>query len=56
MVPCQMSVAGYYGQPPGARRDRERPPEPKTAGLPTIVRDDEAALVSAAKGGRHVRV
>ena len=49
MVPCQMSATGYPVQPPGAywrlsASDPKRIPS-------TIVREDEAALVSAAKGG-----
>jgi RNA polymerase sigma-70 factor, ECF subfamily len=49
MVPCQLSVAGRFAQPPGA-------PWIVSAGNPkplasTIVRDDEAQLVSAAKAG-----
>jgi len=49
MVTCQMSMAGPLRQPPGA-------PWNVSAGNPkplasTIVRDDEAQLVSAAKGG-----
>ena len=49
MVPCQMSATGYTAQPPGAYR-RLSASDPKR--IPsTIVREDEAALVSAAKGG-----
>ena len=49
MVPCQMSVVAPFAQPPGTRRILSAPdPKPLTS---TIVRDDEAALVSLAKGG-----
>ena len=49
MVPCQMSMVGVFAQPAGA-------PWIVSAGTPkplasTIVRDDEAQLVSAAKAG-----
>jgi RNA polymerase sigma-70 factor, ECF subfamily len=49
MVTCQMSATGYSAQPPGAHwllsaSDPKRIPS-------TIVREDEAALVSAAKAG-----
>lgn len=49
MVPCQIGVAGWFVQPPGV-------PWIVSAGQPkplasTIVRDDEAQLVSAAKAG-----
>ena len=49
MVPCQLGAAGGLAQPPGA-------PWIVSAGKPkplasTIVRDDEAQLVSAAKAG-----
>src|SRR6266436_8596492 len=49
MVPCQMSLAGFPQLPLGARRIVSAA-EPKP--LPsTVVRDDEAQLVSAAKAG-----
>ena len=49
MVTCQMSATGFCGQPPGARWIVSAT-EPKPLAS-TIVRDDEGALVSAAKGG-----
>jgi RNA polymerase sigma-70 factor, ECF subfamily len=49
MVPCQMSATGLCAQPPGAHWIvSATDPKPLAS---TIVRDDEAALVSAAKGG-----
>jgi RNA polymerase sigma-70 factor (ECF subfamily) len=49
MVPCQMSVAAMFGRLPGARLSLSATdPKPLAS---TIVRDDESALVSAAKGG-----
>src|ERR1700676_1080693 len=49
MVPCQMSATGLGAQPPGAHWIvSATDPKPLAS---TIVRDDEAALVSAAKGG-----
>ncbi len=49
MVPCQMSLAGYPQPTLGARRIVSAPdPKPLTS---TVVRDDEAQLVSAAKAG-----
>jgi RNA polymerase sigma-70 factor (ECF subfamily) len=49
MVPCQMSVAGMFARLPGARWNLSATdPKPLAS---TIVRDDEGALVSAAKGG-----
>ena len=54
MVPCQMSVTGLCVQPPGARWIvSATDPKPLAS---TIVRDDEAALVSAAKGGDTARL
>src|SRR6202795_3409352 len=49
MVPCQMSATGFRAKPPGAHWNVSAT-EPKPLAS-TIVRDDEAALVSAAKGG-----
>src|SRR6266849_3793474 len=49
MVPCQMSLAGYPQPTLGARRIvSATDPKPLTS---TVVRDDEAQLVSAAKAG-----
>ena len=49
MITCQMSATGYSTQPPGAL-GRLSATDPKR--IPsTIVREDESALVSAAKGG-----
>src|ERR1700731_3180063 len=49
MVPCQVSATGFCAKPPGAHWIVSAT-EPKPL-VSTIVRDDEAALVSAAKGG-----
>ncbi len=49
MVLCQMSAAGFPQLPPGARRIvSATKPKPLAS---TVVRDDEAQLVSAAKAG-----
>src|SRR5229473_3284669 len=49
MVPCQMSLAGYPQPTLAARRIvSATDPKPLTS---TVVRDDEAQLVSAAKAG-----
>jgi RNA polymerase sigma-70 factor (ECF subfamily) len=49
MVPCQLSTAGFSRRTLGARRIvGATDPKPLTS---TIVRDDEAQLVSAAKAG-----
>src|ERR1700675_1434542 len=49
MVPCQMSATGFRAKPPGAHWIvSATEPNPLAS---AIVRDDEAALVSAAKGG-----
>src|SRR6202521_515161 len=49
MVPCQMSATGLCTQPPGAHWILSASePKPLTS---TVVRDDEAQLVAAAKAG-----
>jgi RNA polymerase sigma-70 factor, ECF subfamily len=49
MVPCQMIATGFRAQPPGAHWFvSATDPKPLAS---TIVRDDEGALVSAAKAG-----
>src|SRR5450759_1071011 len=49
MVPCQMSATGLCAQPPGAHWIVSASDPKRLAS--TIVREDEAAMVSAAKGG-----
>ena len=49
MVPCQMSATGHCTQPPGAHWIVSASDPKRLAS--TIVRDDEAQLVSAAKAG-----
>jgi hypothetical protein len=54
MVPCQMYAAGLFAQPSGAPWIVSAS-EPKPLAS-TIVRDDEAALVSAAKAATPPRL
>ena len=49
MVTCQMSATGHSEQPPGAHWNLSATDPKRIAS--TIVREDEAALVSAAKAG-----